>query len=220
MAAAGTGTVAACACGGLGIAAYLLTGSRERTTVIVPNPTEAANLPAATITVPPLPILSKAQWGGLEPNHDAEFEKGFYSESNIEGWRVYTDPLADVYNTVVIHHSVVYINDDITTMHDVQRLHQQDRRWADIGYHYLIGKEGTVYEGRPIDVRGVHVGGHNMGTLGICLLGNFMETVPTTIQLENTYAMVKWVAEALQLTHLGWHRQFNDNTVCPGDNLV
>jgi len=55
---------------------------------------------------------------------------------------------------------------------EVTRWHL-DRGWSDIGYHYLIDRDGTVVTGRPLDRTGSHVKGHNTGTVGISLFGGF-----------------------------------------------
>jgi len=47
----------------------------------------------------------------------------------------------------------------------------KDRGWSDIGYHYLIDRDGTVAKGRPIERVGAHVRGHNAGSIGISLFG-------------------------------------------------
>jgi ribonuclease HI len=54
---------------------------------------------------------------------------------------------------------------------EVRKWHVSDRGWSDIGYHYLIDRDGTVAEGRPLDRNGAHVRGHNSGTIGIALFG-------------------------------------------------
>ena len=43
--------------------------------------------------------------------------------------------------------------------------------WSDIGYHYLIDRDGTVTEGRPIEQAGAHAKGHNSKSVGIALWG-------------------------------------------------
>tara|TARA_R100000935_G_scaffold5325_1_gene12291 strand:+ start:41798 stop:42409 length:612 start_codon:yes stop_codon:yes gene_type:complete len=43
--------------------------------------------------------------------------------------------------------------------------------WSDIGYHYLIDRDGTVATGRPLGTVGAHVSGRNTGTIGISLFG-------------------------------------------------
>ena len=54
---------------------------------------------------------------------------------------------------------------------EVRRWHTQDRGWSDIGYHYLIDRDGTVVEGRPIEKAGAHVKNHNSHSVGISLFG-------------------------------------------------
>lgn len=41
----------------------------------------------------------------------------------------------------------------------------------DIGYHYIIERDGEVVEGRGRDVIGSHTPGHNMDSIGVCLVG-------------------------------------------------
>lgn len=54
---------------------------------------------------------------------------------------------------------------------EVRRWHTEERGWSDIGYHFLIDRDGTVVEGRPLETTGAHVKGHNTGTVGISLFG-------------------------------------------------
>jgi N-acetylmuramoyl-L-alanine amidase len=63
---------------------------------------------------------------------------------------------------------------DKTTAQKVARVrhwHVEGRGWSDNGYHFLIDRDGTVAEGRPIERTGAHVKGHNTGTIGISLFG-------------------------------------------------
>lgn len=54
---------------------------------------------------------------------------------------------------------------------EIRLWHMRDRGWKDIGYHYVINRNGHVLTGRPLDQVGAHVQGHNTGTIGICLVG-------------------------------------------------
>lgn len=54
---------------------------------------------------------------------------------------------------------------------EIRRWHVEDRKWRDIGYHFLIDRDGTVATGRALDQVGAHVAGHNTGTIGISLFG-------------------------------------------------
>jgi hypothetical protein len=54
---------------------------------------------------------------------------------------------------------------------EIRRWHVQERGWRDIGYHWVIDRDGTAAPGRLETEIGAHVEGHNRGTIGICLLG-------------------------------------------------
>jgi hypothetical protein len=166
------------------------------------------------------PIVLRAEWGALPPDHNARGETGYYSALNPGGWRVYDVPLAQIYTTVVVHHSVVEAGTDLATLLDIQRLHREDRRWADVAYHYFVGKDGTLYEGRDVHVRGAHVEGANTGSLGVCLLGNYAVDEPPAAQIQGATTLMRWLTDTLQLTHIATHRDFNPVTECPGDNLA
>ena len=54
---------------------------------------------------------------------------------------------------------------------EVRRWHVEGNGWSDIGYHYLIDRDGTVIEGRPLERAGAHVRGRNANTIGVALFG-------------------------------------------------
>lgn len=51
------------------------------------------------------------------------------------------------------------------------RLWHLERGWSDIGYHYVIRRDGTVEAGRPVSEVGAHAKGYNVDSIGICLVG-------------------------------------------------
>lgn len=53
---------------------------------------------------------------------------------------------------------------------EIDRWHKA-QGWAGIGYHYVVGRDGTVATGRDIERDGAHVQGRNAGTIGVCLIG-------------------------------------------------
>lgn len=53
----------------------------------------------------------------------------------------------------------------------VREWHVKDRGFADIGYHYLIHIDGTVEEGRPLDMIGAHCTGQNAHSIGVVYAG-------------------------------------------------
>ena len=171
-----------------------------------------------TPTPQPPVILPRSAWGARDVNHQASAEPGFYSPDNLLGWRAYPGDLASVYSTVAIHHSFP-IRRDTGTMREIQDLHQDTQHWADIGYHYGIGGNGTIYEGRDIHVRGASVAGFNTGTIGVVLIGDFEQEMPAESQLASLVTLVVWLTQAYTLTHLAGHYEFNPETVCPGQNM-
>lgn len=54
---------------------------------------------------------------------------------------------------------------------EIRRWHVDGNGWSDIGYHYVIKRDGTIEPGRPLDIPGAHVKGHNATTIGICYVG-------------------------------------------------
>ena len=56
------------------------------------------------------------------------------------------------------------------TVKDVDTWHRQ-RGFNGIGYHYLIGINGEVWEGRPIEKAGAHTEGYNSTSIGIAYVG-------------------------------------------------
>jgi len=207
-----------CGVAGTTLFSRLLNSADDPQIVVVTSPPTQIPMPTQPIITQPS-IITRRSWGALAPNHNARNEFGFYSDNNPLGWRVYDDDLVNIYKTVVIHHSVVYETDDLTSVKVVQDLHQNDRRWADVGYHYVIGRDGGIYEGRDVHVRGAHTGGFNTGSLGICLLGNFEINTVTESQLNSLEQLLRWVTYRFQPSHIAGHRDFDSNTVCPGKNL-
>lgn len=53
---------------------------------------------------------------------------------------------------------------------EIRRWHKA-QGWEDIGYHFIIRRDGTVQAGRTLDSQGAHVSGHNHEAVGICLVG-------------------------------------------------
>ena len=56
-------------------------------------------------------------------------------------------------------------------VNEVRKWHMKDNGWSDIGYHFLIDRDGKVVEGRPLERSGAHTKGHNKSSIGIALFG-------------------------------------------------
>lgn len=166
--------------------------------------------PSPTFTPPPMPeIVPRAAWNARDINPDAALESGTL------GWHVYEGDLAEIYRTAAIHHSAHRLASN-ETMRDLQDLHMDRNRWADIGYHYGIDARGIIYAGRDIHVRGASVAGYNTGTLGVVVMGSFEEEEPLPAQLAALQTLLVWLTFTFRLTHLAAHGEFNPDSVCPG----
>ena len=70
---------------------------------------------------------------------------------------------------IVVHCAATKASMDIG-VREIRQWHVQ-QGWLDIGYHFVIRRNGTVENGRPHDVIGSHVKNYNSRALGICLAG-------------------------------------------------
>ncbi len=57
------------------------------------------------------------------------------------------------------------------TVEQVRDWHVRGNGWSDIGYHFLIGLDGTIHVGRDIEKIGAHCTGHNSRSIGISYVG-------------------------------------------------
>jgi len=71
---------------------------------------------------------------------------------------------------IIIHCSATKPSMDIG-VEEITDWHVIGNKWSDIGYHYVIKRDGTLEHGRDINKDGAHCKGHNKNTIGICLVG-------------------------------------------------
>ena len=58
---------------------------------------------------------------------------------------------------------------------EIRQWHIEERGWRDIGYHWVIRRDGTVENGRDEDVIGAHCLNHNARSIGVCLVGGLSQ---------------------------------------------
>ncbi|MCH5346258.1 MAG: N-acetylmuramoyl-L-alanine amidase [Muribaculaceae bacterium] len=71
---------------------------------------------------------------------------------------------------IIIHCSATPEGRDYTVA-QIRDWHVRGNGWSDIGYHYVIYRDGSIHPGRPVGVAGAHTKGHNAHSIGICLIG-------------------------------------------------
>ena len=87
-----------------------------------------------------------------------------------------------------MHHSALdecfNFDDCAAEVRAIQDLHIDGNSWNDIGYSFLIGGDGNVYEGRGWNVQGAHTQGFNDVGYGIDFMGNFIDHLPPDISMQ------------------------------------
>lgn len=97
---------------------------------------------------------------------------------------------------ITIHCSATSPEQNIAASH-IRSWHQA-KGWRDIGYHWVITRDGELQAGRPMAQQGAHVRGHNKSNIGICLIGG----VNTQQQPECNYTEAQWCTLRQLIKHL------------------
>lgn len=127
---------------------------------------------------------------------------------------------------LITHCSDTYARMNIS-VDEIRRWHVQERGWSDIGYHFVIRRDGTVQTGRDIDHDGdifeeigAHTEGYNKNSIGICLVGgkgddgkpenNFTEK-----QFRSLETLLRVIKADYPRATIHGHREFNSAKACP-----
>lgn len=97
-------------------------------------------------------IVGKATWSMLNITDSATLKK---SKRNIK--------------EIIIHCSDTPEGKDYTVA-DIRAWHLA-RNFSDVGYHYIIYRDGSIHLGRDINISGAHCKNHNSISIGICYIG-------------------------------------------------
>jgi N-acetyl-anhydromuramyl-L-alanine amidase AmpD len=136
-------------------------------------------------------------------------------------------------NRIVLHNSG-------TDFGNAETFHKAHKKigYSGLGYHYVIGngnglEDGYIEVGRPEKWQGSHARGGNKDSIGICLVGNFMETEPTEAQYKSLIRLLTQICFRYNLNPYGiygngkkqsgvicGHRDvYGSSTDCPGDKF-
>lgn len=97
---------------------------------------------------------------------------------------------------IAIHCSATQPKADIGKR-EIDGWHRQ-QGWLGIGYHFVIKRDGTIEEGRPVDAVGSHVKNFNSNSVGVCLVGG----VDAALKPENNFTDAQFHSLALLLAGL------------------
>lgn len=129
-------------------------------------------------------------------------------------------PTSRPISEIIVHCTATPEGRDYTVA-DVRSWHKA-RGWSDIGYHYLVSRDGSIHIGRPVGQVGAHVSGRNAGTIGVAYVGGVTadgRTAKDTRTPEQRAALL-WLVRALAGVHRGirtvsGHNQHTTAKACP-----
>lgn len=155
------------------------------------------------------------------------------------------NPVSTPTRHAIVHHSAgsTFDTNYTAVVRSYYLLHTEVNGWDDIGYNYLIARDGSIFAGRDPqnrtgvvqdNVRGAHFCGKNEYTMGICVIGDFTSQGPAAAAFSSLCDLLAWKFEkdALDpfgsqrhptpgddpLMHIAGHRD-GCNTACPGNLL-
>lgn len=158
-------------------------------------------------------VIGRKTWGALPP------------VTAGRSWEPY-DPqpnLCASMQRITVHHT-----HSAYSIQWLQRRHQnmRDDPKADVAYHFLIARDGTIYEGRPLGYMGSHSEADNPYNVGIALNGNFRRQPPATAQMQTLERLLTvlrcpcaplkgvWTHQARKA--LNFPEESDRQTDCPG----
>ncbi|MCP5405776.1 MAG: N-acetylmuramoyl-L-alanine amidase [Pseudomonadaceae bacterium] len=111
-----------------------------------------------------------------------------------------------------IDEHVVHCSDsDQGNVVEIRRWHLA-RGWKDVGYHFVIRRDGEIEVGRTLETVGAHCEGFNSHSVGTCLIGRRDFTERQFAALRRIHAML--VALFPGIKAVG-HRAHNPHKTCP-----
>jgi hypothetical protein len=173
----------------------------------VTRPTQAPPVPETETPGGPKQVIPRGGWGA----------------SPVILGRI--DPMGKI-SRITIHHTggpTFWGHSAADTAYEIrkiQRVHQSENRWADIGYHFIIDRVGRVWQGRPLVYQGAHAHGTaNRGNIGIVVLGNYMQQDMSPAQIRTLRNLVLQLSEEYGIppSRIYTHGEIRHGlTDCPG----
>lgn len=125
---------------------------------------------------------------------------------------------------IILHCSATPEGKDYT-VDDIRRWHTNPvsrggRGWSDIGYHYVVYRDGSVHAGRPESKTGAHCAGHNRHSIGVCYIGGLAHDskTPKDTRTPAQRSALRQLVEELRRKYPGatvhGHREFA-RKACP-----
>ena len=103
-------------------------------------------------------------------------------------------------------------NDRQVTVEEIRDWHVNGNGWSDIGYHFVIYRNGDIVAGRPVYKAGAHCLGQNAHSIGTCLIGNDLFTDEQHHALKSLHNTLNNIYSGLAAFG---HRDFTNAKTCP-----
>lgn len=112
---------------------------------------------------------------------------------------------------IIVHCSATVEGRDYT-VDDMRRWHRR-RGFADVGYHYVVYRDGTVHRGRADALVGAHCRKHNRHSIGVCYIGGLdsngkPKDTRTEAQREAMLGLLRKLLTAYPQASVHGHREF------------
>lgn len=115
---------------------------------------------------------------------------------------------------IILHHSGVSVLQSVEIIHNY---HKNTNKWAGIGYHFYVRKDGLIYRGRPENTIGAHAYGANSDSIGICAEGDFNKETMNDVQRNAIKELVTHLKQKYNIIKVQRHSD-TISTSCPGAN--
>lgn len=127
-------------------------------------------------------------------------------------------------DTIIIHCADTPSTMDIG-VEEIREWHVKDNGWSDVGYHYVIRRNGTIENGRDLNRAGSHCYGYNQSSIGICLVGGRKkkeeEDLFTTEQFDSLESLLLNLKALISMkVDIKGHRDFNSAKTCPNFDVA
>jgi N-acetylmuramoyl-L-alanine amidase len=116
----------------------------------------------------------------------------------------------------------IHCSDSDSKEHDnietIRRWHIDGNKWSDIGYHFVITKDGLVHNGRPLNKIPAAVHGFNKNMVAICLTGKHVFSFK---QYLNCKSLIKCLCYDLKIPvgNVHPHNYWNKDKTCPNFDI-
>jgi N-acetyl-anhydromuramyl-L-alanine amidase AmpD len=114
----------------------------------------------------------------------------------------------------VVHHSASSTGDPWT----YAKYHVNTHGWPGIGYHFVIQKDGTIYQTNRLETVSFGVKDNNTGSVNICLTGQYETETPPADQINALVWLLKTLAEKVGAKPIVPHNSLTA-TKCPGEKV-